>query len=527
MLRDLGIDDIEAFVAKYVKPKHGGGHYDVVLLDSLSREFEAGFVRVMVDPDGQGKGGDDKLIGVVQDLISRNQSMMTQMYQQPQAPQQDPIEQMRRVRELEKEMSGGNGGGNGMMMAMMMMNQPKGPDPMLMSMMQAQQQQMSQMVDVLKEIKNGSSSAAMMAPPPPPPAFDMAGLTAMLSTVAVPVILKMMENSSSKHDPNAVTKQDVQLMMMELTNRLSQGGDAPNPLEIARETIGLFRELHGGERQQSLQEKLSEMTALRELAKEVVGGNGPGRSESNFWDAALGLVSNRGLGEGLGKMLGTAMDRFGAPQQPSPGPQVVSFGAARPAGVLPAQQPTQAAPAVQQPGTQVQQTPQAQPQITIPDDFPALMEKVETAPTDQARVEAVINAIYSLRGHEQWREFVHSLLGATAKNEKETALRGLFNWLKLIVENRLLSGGAADRVMKTFVAQWEAIHTTIATLVQGAMPTSPAAPAVVTPAPQAPATVVASGPAPGQTDDDEDDDGPDGPADIELPPDMQHPGQDW
>jgi hypothetical protein len=522
LFRDIGIDDIESFVVKFVKPSHGGGQYDVVLLDSIGREFDAGFVRILNEPEGA-KGGDAQLVGVVTDLIQRNQTMMLQM-QQPQ-PQQDPIDQMRRVRELSKEFGGEAGGGGGMAMAMMMMqSQQRGPDPMLMSMLQAQQQQMQQFGEVLKEIKNGAGQA-MMPPPPPPPAFDMVGLTALLSTVAVPLILEFMKNSAaSRHDPSAISKADVQLMMTELQMRLMQSGEAPpNPLEVAKETIALFRELHGGEKQQSLQEKLAEMQALRELAKEVVGGtaaDAAARSETNFWDAAVGLMTNKALGEGFGKMLGTAMDRFGpgsgGGSAPAPGPVVTlnspaRMQQARPVGNLPGQPQAQPQP---------QQAPQ--PQIEIPDDFPAMMEKIETASEDRGRIEAVVNAVYSLRGHEQWKAFVHGLLGATAKNEKDAALRGLHNWLKLIVGNNLLSAAAGDRVMKTFVSNWDAIHTTVAGMMGAAQ--AAAAPPAQAQAPNAPA------PAGAPAEDDEEDETPDAgppPVDVELPPDMLHGGPSW
>jgi hypothetical protein len=313
--------------------------------------------------------------------------------------------------------------------------------------------------------------------------------------------------------------------------RLMSGGESPNPLEVARETIALFREMSGGEKQATLQEKLSEMQALRELAKDITGGNDAGRarSESNFWDAAAGLLANKAFGEGFGKALGATMESFAANKgAAAAGPRVVSLGPTqapqnphqqiqqpRPAGNLPPT-PTQAQGAPQQP-QQAQQ-----PTIEIPDDFPALVEKIETATDDRQRIEAVVNALYALRPLEQWREFVHGLLGATAKNEKDAALRGLHGWLKVLVGNRLMAGPTGNKVMETFVTNWDAIHATVAGMMSSMMPQSDA--------PQAPAAPAAA--TPQQESDEgegEGEQGPDGPMDVDLPPDMHAdaPAGEW
>lgn len=506
-MRELGIDDIEAFIMKYVKPRHGGGHYDIAVLDGRGLEHDGGFVRVMNEPEGAARAN-DPLVNVVQDLIQRQ----TQMFNQPQQPQIDPLEQMRRVKEFQKEVGGGGDSSAMMMMMMMQQQAPRGPDPMLMGLLQRMDERMAKL--------ESAGSMAMPMPMPAAPSFDMAALTTLLSTVAVPLITTMLERSAPRHDPNAISKQDVQLMMMELQNRLMQGGEAPNPLEVARETIGLFRELHGGEKQQSLQEKLSEMHALRELAKEITGGpSDAARAQTNFWDAALGFLSNKGLGDGFGKMLGATMERrlgAGAPtQQPvvtlsGPAPQ------AQPVGTLP--QHAQAA----------QQAPQ---QIEIPDDFPALMEKVETAPDDRGRIEAVVTALDALRKSEQWQPSVLKLFNATAKNERDVALRILYNWLGLMTQSNLLSGPAADRVMKSFVSKWDDIVATLVGMMSGAMP--PQAPTNARPASERPSSsVVAAAPVAVAESDEEDEDEPEveGPMDIDLPADMQaggDPGAAW
>lgn len=511
LFRDIGIDDIEAFVAKFVKPKHGGGHYDIILLDELGREFDAGFVRIMNEPENKNHG-DDKLIGVVSDLIQRNQQMMLNM-QQPHSPPVDPIDQMRKMKELEKEMGGGGGSNPMLMMMLMQQSQPRGPDPVLMAMMQQMQ---NQHAELMKKLEGAGSGNSMPMPPPPPPAFDMAGLTAMLSTVAVPLILKLLDNSSAKADANNATKQDVQLMMMELQQRLTQGGEAPNPLEVARETIALFRELHSGEKQQSLQEKLGEMRELRELAKDVVGGDAGGvnRSQTNFYDMAASLLSNKGLGEGVGKMLAVASDRISGGAG-APGPQVTTLSGngprlvpARPASALP------------------QNAPQAkqEPIIEVPANYKEFMDAIDTAPNDFARMESVVKALDALRALPQWKDFVQALITAAAQNDRDKAMRGLHRWLSIMVDNRLLSLSAADLTMKAFLDNWAAFHNVVlAKIPPGMIPPpvqedAPAAkPAVVTPAPAQSAALPEGG-----EEAEEDEAAPEGPMDVELPPDMEH-----
>lgn len=478
-LRDIAsTGDIEAFLLQYVRPVYRGGRYSVSIFDANGREIDAGVIPIPdppatpAGPYGGGGGGDAVTMKLIDKLDGMERRMM-----QPATPPPDPLEQFRRVRaQMEEMKKDGLGGDAAMMMAMMQSQsrQPAGPDPYM----------IEQMATMRAELAALKSAPAALPPPPPMPAPEnpmMTALAALLPTLATALVTKLVEKPAP--DPNAMSVKELLPLLLQKPGEKSE-------LAVMRESLTFFKEMQGETKTDSLQDKLRELAALKELATDITGGGG-GNQGTTFWDALGALFSNKAFGDNLGTMLGqevkarqTAAARVqtGAPKNALPAD----------AGRAPAP-PAQGAP------------PPSPERIAIPDDIRDYCARMEGANDDVGRIQAVVEALNRLRGLPQWSPFVNELLGATGANDKEKVLKGLKGFLGLLAANKVLDRDAGLRVLRSFDEQWDAFHATFARMLGGnaAAPAPAAAPSptIVTPPPE-------PAPAPGgeEESDDEDED---------------------
>ena len=442
-LRDIQTSgDLESFLMQYVRPKWRGGEYFLAVIDGNGREHDAGQIPLPEPPTelmGGGSPAGDGALDLVRDLVNR---MERQQHQAPAAV--DPFEQIKKAKQLMSELGGGNGNNSDSMAALLLAMQqqqnqrPAGPDPVMVQLLE-------RLASKVEKLEQGGGMAALPPPPPPPPSFDMSALTNLLGTVALPLVMKLLDKND---DRDRLSARD----LIEIMDRRNSGkGD--DDRFTARDAISLMREIQSGTQQQSLRDKLEEMNAIRELAFNITGGGGAGQN-TTFWDALAAFASNKGLADGLGRILGGEIQKRQQPQPLPPGSVQTLPPRTR--------DPRLAAPPVAPPSAPTQPE---EPRVMLPDDFGDYMKKLVEAQNDEARIMAVIETLNHLRSMPQWSGFVQAMLGGAAQNEREKVLRGLSRWLGMLVNNNLLPDKVAEATIESFTKEWEAIHATIAKLV--------------------------------------------------------------
>ncbi|MGL4255610.1 MAG: hypothetical protein ACRCSL_04695 [Microbacterium sp.] len=443
--RDLAsVVDIEAFVARYVKPKHGAGEYDVTIIDANGREFPAGSVFLVGDPvDG---GGSSNMVDLVRDLMTAKQQ-----------PQVDPFEQMQKAQRFAEELKKSSGGGDATLMAMMaMMAQPKqtGPDPILLATLE-------RLASKVEKIEQTTAAPPMPlgAPlPPPPPATDWVAL----GTQIVLPLLQMMQQQSQNNmqmllqmtqNRDTLGAKDMIALMQESQSRAAQLA-AADKLSV-RDVIDLLqRKNEESKPQNSLEDQMEAFIKMREFAQAISPPPPPGSQGASFWDALVALASSGDVAAALSDRIRSRTEQqpvqHAAPQvthralPSTSGAQVVPF---RPRNV-PAQVPQTAAPA---------QGP-AQQAVPLPPTLKDDCAKITMAGDPPARLQALVETLLNLYKTNEFKGFVEALLGAIAANETERTLHGLGRWLVMLEENSLLERKTSLAVLQDVKTHWDAIR---------------------------------------------------------------------
>jgi len=314
----IGTMDMESFLEKYAKPAHGPGEYELTGITALGKTIDAGFVTLLGPIEH--KSNEANALSLVQDLLQRQEKQQEKFYnmmnQQPQIPPPDPINLLRGVMDVQKNLndqtkSESQGGLSAAMKAMS--EQGSNTVQMMMAMMQQQQaqaqaqaqQQMQMMMAMMQQPKTDpimvtllqklmekpAEAPSMMMPPPPPQADPMESLTKTIQLVA--------ELVKPREDPDRLTTRDI----IELVRGGSSGG---SDFETVLKNTG----------------------AIMGLANNLKQATEPGAS-SGFWDALTSLFGNREfaatLAQGVrAKALPQAGGMQAAPQTQLP-PQVVEY----------------------------------------------------------------------------------------------------------------------------------------------------------------------------------------------------------
>lgn len=449
--RDLAsIGDMEVFIAKYAKPQFGAGEYDVTIIDTNGREFPGGSVWIEGAPEAN-NAANGGMVDLVRDLVNRNTA--------PQ-PMQDPIETMRRAQALAKELK--ESAGNDPMVAMMAMQQlaprSSGPDPMILSALER-----------IAAKLEGPPAGALPLMPPPPPAPPPVDWIALGSSVVLPLLQMFQQNQQAQQQMQLQQQQQQMTTILSLMSN-KDGLSTKDLLALMNEQHSrslelLQRKTDEDRPQNTIEDQMQALVKMKEFASAFAPPPAPGPQGASFWDALVALASSQ-------DMAGALADRIRQREQsralPAQNAQVVH---SRPAPAMPSQAASPApAPAQQERA------------IQIPPSLKDDAAKIAMAGDAASRVQATIEALVALQSSPQFNRFVMALLEATAKNEQEHAMRGLGGWLKMLVENEMLTRDVALKVLADFEEHWDTIRALLIERIPMLKPLAAAVPAPAEPA---------------------------------------------
>lgn len=433
-----GVGDIETFIQHYLVPKHGGGEYDIAIIDSQNKEWPSGIVKIMEPPKYPTAGA-----GVA--ASDANSPLMVEMFRhmtKPQPPPPDPLTQIRNAKEFLMEMSPKSSGASESMFASMMQMQ--------MQMQQAAQAQAAQaaQAQAAAQAENMKMFMAMMTtkpaidpsvaallermdrrleklestppmPPPPPmmaqePAYKLPELlTAVggLVTSVLPLI-------KGEGGPSAV----------EMANLIINAQQAARPTDGlgVRDVIDIFKEREANASPPAtLEEQIGTLVRVKELAAAVAPPPAPPSAQgTTFWDAAINIL---GPGSEISRTLARRVDEAAPPRQ-----VVITDNRPAPLQPVPHRQIAEQAP------VQPTQQPAAEEEtIQLPANFGEKMAAMASASSAGERVGATVDALLSLQPIQRWQPFLQGLLGSIAMNptSPHEAMRSLGGWLKVMMNN--------------------------------------------------------------------------------------------
>jgi hypothetical protein len=447
--RDLAsVVDIEAFVARYVKPKHGPGEYDITIIDAHGREYPAGSVFIVGEPIDAGNGG--SMVDLVRDLMAAKQQ-----------PQVDPFEQLQKAQRLAEELkkSSSNGGDATMLAMMAMMTQPKpsGPDPILLSTLE-------RLAAKIEKMEQTAPPPMPLGAPlqPPPPTTDWVAL----GTQIVLPLLQMMQQQAQNNlqmlvglmqNRDSLSTKDMITLLQDSQTRAAQLASS-DKLSM-RDVIDLLqRKNEESKPQNSLEDQMEAFIKMREFAQAIAPPSPPAQG-ANFWDALVAIASS---GDVAAAVASAISDRSRNRAEPSPtvaGPRVQTRA-------LPPQKNGQVVP-FRGPRAPVQEsapaaTPASRPSQETAVPLPASLKddcaKITMANDAPERVQAVIETLFNLYKTEYFKPFVEALLSAMAANETEKTLHGLGRWLVMLEENGLLERKTSLLVLQDTKTNWDTIR---------------------------------------------------------------------
>ncbi len=480
--------DVEVFLAQYVQPVYKGGEYLLRIVDSTSKEWDAGSVYLLDAPQASQQ---ESTASMVRDLVQQLQP----------APQEDPLEVMRRAQAFAKELKGGDGGDQTAMMMAMMMQRQNGPDPATLAVLE-------RLTSKIEKLEGAQASPMPMLPPMAAPGPSITEIiTAVTGAIAgLATILK------PDHGPSDAMR-PIELVQL-VTNAQSQGASAANA-QNDRLIALLERRSQETTPVASLEDEMEKMRKMTEFVRAFSPPQQSG-SQTSFWDAMMAFANNDRFASGIGDAIrerakpqhvqtsSRPAQQQQQPQQPQRAlPQQAAAPTTPPPSFIPGSpQPEQAA-RDQEPAAQPAQASQAQEptQVFIPDSFKPFCERLDAAaaaePSDDGIIATrTIEALMEIYKLAQFRPFVVDLLGSIAGGEQEKSMRGLGGWLGLLAKNDWIqrdSGLAALRVLRE---QWDVVRAGVEGLLKemGADPTpavrppaqasetAPEAPAVAPPA---------------------------------------------
>lgn len=437
--------DLEAHLARYIVPTFKEGEYHISIVDPNGKLIRAGMITFAAPPTIPQEEG---VLGLLRDQLAKQEAKMNQ-------PTPDPIDQMIKMQQAIKMLSGGkeNASMDPMqMMLMMQMMSPKPAQPAIDPTLAAIVDRMDRRLEAME--KERAAAAAMPALAPALPAIPESPISSMLAKASLPELVTAIAGIATlfrakEPDPNA-------LSVKELIPLLTQKPQDDRP--GWRELFQLLENRRQEEKPAAtLVDQMQAFAQIRQFAEELAGPAQP--QGSTFWDALGALFSQEKFGANLGQAIGSAIQRREAPRLPAPGQsQVVQNRPApqpAPRAVMPATTPATAP-------TQHTAQPQQSQRIYLPDTLKTHCQTIEAASSDPERVQAVVVALTALYPIEQWQKFVQELLERIATNDKQTALNMLRNWLGLLVQNSLLTAETATKVLQTMSDNWVEIHAQLA-----------------------------------------------------------------
>lgn len=297
--------DAEAFITRYVKPQYGPGEYDIVVVDAMGREAQAGQVR-LIAPPAVGSS-EASVMALVEKVMTEARERDKEYLQRMQStPQQNPLELMAGLMNLKKQMDGESSGDAAAAMSALASSGDKTMQ-MMMMMMQMQQQASDRQMQLMMGLMNKPKEEdpilkALLAklvedkhdhgggnlpPPPPPPANPTSGLAEILTAMAG-FMAAVGGGGGGGGDEDFkeflktmfLKKQDESLGVRDVLALVQQAGG----------------KTEGGA--DSFRASIDNIAALMNVAKNLQQSNDPGPGAGIF-DVLAALVSNRDFAGGI------------------------------------------------------------------------------------------------------------------------------------------------------------------------------------------------------------------------------------
>lgn len=447
-----GVGEIESFIQQYLEPKHGGGEYDVVIIDAQGKEWPAGIVKLMSPPRYP--------TASTSAAPSTSDPLMVEMFRhvtKPPAPQPDALTQLRNAKEFLVDMQPKNTGPDTSMFTAMMQMQMQAQTAQA-----AQQAESTKMFLAMMQQQSAAASAArpavdpaitsllermdrrlekleaapppmppMPPMPPPGPSWSMPELITAISS-AVAMVVPLVKNESG---PTAV----------EMAGLIIQAQQAARPTDGlgVKDVIEIFQRREAESAPPAtLEEQIGTLVRVKELAAAVAPPPPPpSQTGTTFWDAAINIF---GPGSEISRAIGARVD---ATPPLAPRPVVITDN--RSVQRAPAQITEQASPPIDE--------------VPLPANFQAKMQAMTNANTPGERVQSTIDALLSLQPIQRWQGFLQGLLGAIAMNpvNPHESLKALGGWLKILIDGGLLPGETAMATLVAFKENYVVVRAGI------------------------------------------------------------------
>lgn len=462
--------DMESFLAKYIKPIYGAGEYQVTGVDAHGRQFDMGIVTLLspllptaLTPEAQL----DSPLGLVKTLIDRT------LQQQQGLPEKDPIEMLGKLHDLKRKMDPPppavqkvESRDNTLILAIVsglttvastlvsVFAQPKAPDPL-----------MAALAKKLLDDEPRRGGGDLLPPPLPPP-----DPTEQLKNLAA-VVQSLRGDSKSGGEDNRLVDYLLKDRMTptEVLNLVNQvkGERGTDDFKKSMENIGIM------------------LNAVNQLRAHTEPGAGAG-----FWDAIGALVNNKELGNVVAETIRGRRPTPG-PQQPQPEVRVLPQGSdpivtrARQLAVkrleieeqelmlrekrlqeggAPKQQP-QPQPQPQPQlhvvgGTDTEKTEAAVPQL--PANIADFINRYVSAEDDAELVAITLELLYSLGNDDgSWKEHSVSIFNFIAQSDKARFLHYMASFWIGLRSIKLIEEPLAQKIMHALSQNFSTIVKTV------------------------------------------------------------------
>jgi hypothetical protein len=295
--------DLETFIARYIKPKWGAGEYQVTGVDAKGQEFDAGVIKLIdpvkeekpPQPQQQGTTAMDLLQLLLQERMNRDQEASRGRPRE--TPPVNPVQQLGEIFDLQqrvgestkKENEGAFGAivqamsqQTNVMMQMMMANQAKGEERMAMLLETlGKPKEIDPTLGILltKLFEEKSGGNLPPPPPPPPPKNPVEDLKTLAEAMA------LMKGNDDKLLGYIMNREDKEkLGVKEILELVKNNVTAPGTDDFKR----------------SMENLTLMMQAAQSLRQATEGGPATG-----FWEFAQALVSNQDLAGTIGQAIRT------------------------------------------------------------------------------------------------------------------------------------------------------------------------------------------------------------------------------
>jgi hypothetical protein len=463
--------NLESFLAKFVQPKYGPGEYQITAVDGTGREYDAGYILLLKPLDEPDKTpgapvAGPNLMNLVQQMFDRESARRDQEFRVLAGTQKDPIEMMRKVHELQKDLT-----------------PPAPPLP------------------ALKPSEKGSSTTDTV----------LAGMMQMMSTVLVaamqpkatdPLLVALIQKLTESN-PQAVNPAAQLVQLSEVLRNLQGSNNASSQmLEMLMkermspaDVLGLVNQVKGERGTDDLKKSMENLGFLLNAVQQLRAHTEPGAS--GFWEAVSSFLANPGFASALGSKV-TAAVRSSQPPAPPGRPALPAPQALQPPAPAPARDPLALkareliarkqrieelellkrerelglappadAPALAPATEPVAKTVAAPEEVSLPatpDQQVSLPPRITdhlnnymAAKDDADIVRTTLELIFSLAEDEQWRPYSEVIVSLIVQNDRARFMHYMASLLTALRTMKLMEDSLARKIMDTLQRHFDTI----------------------------------------------------------------------